>query len=988
MGLLKINTVLIAAILLFSPFSAIAASVIDYNLEVSVDVPNAGLSGLSRIAVKAGQELLFNKGDLKINYIKLNGRQMAVHENDRTFKITTDKDGLIEISYRGAFSDTHGAAQNSIGREGIFLGNLWYPEVRGLSRFTLKAVLPKGYEAVSEAEAIKKTEKGDHAEFAFDFPYPVNSINLTASDRFNVVKDKFRHVDIYAYFFREDLHLAQTYIDFTKKYLDLYEGLIGEFPYRRFSIVENFLPTGYSMPTFTLLGSAVVRLPFIVETSLGHEILHQWFGNLVYVDYEKGNWAEGLTTYLADHLYEEQKNKGWAYRKQILTDYKSYITAENEFPLKDFMGRVDSSTRVIGYGKTAMVFHMLKKMGGEEAFFNALKSLLKKRPFSPASWDDLKESFEMFYGRDLSWFFDQWVYGTGLPEISIDGLKTDQSGSGHKLHFTVSQKEKAYRFTLPLTVYTGNDTVKKSLDIDKVKNSFEFSFPERPDRIVFDEDYDVARKLDRQELAPVLARLLGDKCLIIAMPRENAGIYTSIMEIFASNNPVIKDERDIKNSDIMSSSVIIFGSDNPLTDRIFGKVSSEDAGFSFTVKVNPLNPEKVIGIINGKSKMEADAASRKILHYGQYSKLLFENGRNLVRKIEQTGRGITMDTYEDTPAVDISSIKMLPEVIDRVGDKKIVYVGEAHNMFAHHFVQLDVIRGIYRKNKKLAIGMEMFQRPFQQVLDSFIAGEMDEADFLKKSEYFKRWGFDYNLYKPVLDFAKSEKIPVVALNLKREIIEKVSREGLDSLGPEERNDIPPQMDFSDNTYRERLKNIFKQHKGAEEKNFDYFYQAQLLWDETMSLSIDEFLGKNPGYQMVVLAGNGHLEYGSGIPLRTFRRNGSSYAIILPDSEVAMGIADYVIFPRPVEGMTAPKLMVSISEEKEGIRINGFSENSVSEKAGLRTGDIILSIDEKAMKGIDDLKIYLLNKKTGDTVKVEVLRKEGDEKKKMVFDVVL
>ncbi len=989
------NTIFILIAFSFFPSGIKAFSATKYNLDVSINVSTSEITGIARIDADAGKELLLVKNEtLAINYIKLYDKPIAFNEDDRTLRIVPDQNGILEISYKAYFRDDHeplenaGTGGNVIDSRGVSLTNAWYPEVEGLHYYSLKVTLPKGYEAVSEAEEIKNIKKGNATELYFDFQHPLDSINFIASDKYSVKKATYNDIEVFAYFFTEDAYLANSYIEFTKKYLQLYEGLLGKFPYKRFSVVENFLPTGYSFPTFTLLGNTIVRLPFIVETSLGHEILHQWFGNYVYVDYEKGNWAEGLTTYLADHLYEEQKNKGWEYRKQILTDYKSYITAENEFPVKDFRGRVDSSTRVIGYGKTAMVFHMLKKMGGEKAFFDALKDVVKKNPFRTASWDELKESFEIFYGQDLTWFFEQWVDGAGLPEISIDDLNENLYGIDNKLKFSVSQKGKVYRLTLPMTVYIRNDSVTKYLAVDKEKNSFEFSFPEKPGRIVFDEDYDVVRELDPQEFAPVIARLLGDKCLLIAMPRENAEIYSSIIEEFESNKPVKMDEGDIKTSDIKLTSLIIFGSGNPLTGRIFGKVPSEDSGFSFIVKENPLNPQKVIGIINGKSKTEVDAASGKIAHYGKYSKLLFENSRNIDKKIEQSGRGIIMDLQEDAPAVDISTITKLSKIIDSIGDKKIVYVGEIHDLFAHHAVQIDVIRGIYRKNKKIAIGMEMFQRPFQEILDSFTSGEMDEAEFLKKSEYFKRWGFDYHLYKPILDFAKKEKVPVVALNLKREIIEKVSHGGLDSLSDEEKNEIPPDMDLSDNNYRERLNKIFDQHKNSEEKTFDFFYQAQLLWDETMSQSIDEFLIKNPDYQIVVLAGRGHIEYGSGIPRRTFRRNGKNYAIVLIDAEVENGIADYVIFPKTVEGITSPKLMVLLSDEKEGLKINGFSENSVSEKAGVKTGDIILSLDGKEMKSIDDIKIHLLYKQTGETVKIEILRKDKDEGKKIILDVVL
>jgi len=138
------------------------------------------------------------------------------------------------------------------------------------------------------------------------FPNPLNEITLAAG-KYTEFKDSFNGIGIYAYFFPEDVNLVKAYLENAKRYLKLYNALICKFPYRRFSIVENFYPTGYSRPTYTLLGQQVVRLPFIPRTSLGHEILHQWFGNLVYVDYQRGNWAEGLTTFFADHLYEEEK---------------------------------------------------------------------------------------------------------------------------------------------------------------------------------------------------------------------------------------------------------------------------------------------------------------------------------------------------------------------------------------------------------------------------------------------------------------------------------------------------------------------------------------------------------------------------------------------------------------------------------------------------------------------------------------------------------
>ncbi len=183
-------------------------------------------------------------------------------------------------------------------------------------------------------------------------------------------------------------------------------------------MVENILPTGYGMPTFTLLGRQVLKLPFIPETSLGHEILHSWFGNSVYIDYEKGNWAEGLTSYLADHYYAELEGKGWQYRKKIIEDYESYVHEDNEISVRDFIGGGDKALRAVGYGKVAMIFHMLKTRIGEQAFQQGLELMVQEQRFRLTSWQDIEAIFSRIAQEDLSGFFDFWLDSKGTMEVN------------------------------------------------------------------------------------------------------------------------------------------------------------------------------------------------------------------------------------------------------------------------------------------------------------------------------------------------------------------------------------------------------------------------------------------------------------------------------------------------------------------------------------------------------------------------------------------
>ena len=390
--------------------------------------------------------------------------------------------------------------------------------------------------------------------------------------------------------------------------------------------------------------------------------------------------------------------------------------------------------------------------------------------------------------------------------------------------------------------------------------------------------------------------------------------------------------------------------------------------------------------------MTAQASSEilsALLEHGICSTLSIDAKGQVTQTTLPSEQGIVMDLREEATAIDVSALKTLSNVIEGVSGKKIVYVGEYHDRFAHHNVELQIIRGLFRKDPKIAVGMEMFQRPFQKTLDEYIGGSIDEREFLNKTEYFKRWGFDYNLYKPILDYARAEKIPVIALNLSREITDTVAKTGMDSLTGDERKDVPDQMDFSDTEYRDRLKEVFGQHGSSSERNFDFFYEAQVLWDEGMARSIDEYLRKEPDRRMIVVAGLGHLAYGSGVPKRTFRRNGYAYATVLSDVAIDRDIADYVVFPQPLEGVTSPKIMAALKESGGRVGIADLPEGSVSKKAGIKVGDIVMSIDNAPVRTVDDIKIALFYKKRDETVRIKVLRKRfllGDAE--MEFDVKL
>ena len=226
---------------------------------------------------------------------------------------------------------------------------------------------------------------------------------------------------------------------------------------------------------------------------------------------------------------------------------------------------------------------------------------------------------------------------------------------------------------------------------------------------------------------------------------------------------------------------------------------------------------------------------------------------------------------------------------------RIIYIGEKHTNVAHHRIQLEVIQALFKKHPNLAVGMEMFDHTYQDVLDLWSAGELDQKDFLKKSHWYANWRFDFSLYREILEFIKENHIRLVALNIPSHIPPKIREGGIDNLRVDEKEHLPLQIDTSKTAHREYLQNVFDNHKHhfRGEVEFENFYAAQSVWEDAMAEMISQHLKDDV---MVVLAGNGHIQFKYGIPDRAFSRTGEPFRTIYlaqVGEVVELDIADYI-----------------------------------------------------------------------------------------------
>jgi uncharacterized iron-regulated protein len=339
---------------------------------------------------------------------------------------------------------------------------------------------------------------------------------------------------------------------------------------------------------------------------------------------------------------------------------------------------------------------------------------------------------------------------------------------------------------------------------------------------------------------------------------------------------------------------------------------------------------------------------------------------------------LQLDTedMQATPALDLNALSDLDTIVDGLGEQRVVFVGEQHDRYEHHLTQLEIIRRLHQRHAQLAIGMEAFQQPFQSHLDAYVAGELSEQELLRDSEYYARWRFDFRLYAPILRYAREHRLPVVALNLPEEITRQVGRGGIESLSEQDRARIPADIDRSDTEYEQRLSEVFDNHPRHNGQSFDHFLEVQLLWDEGMAQRAAEYLQAHPEQRMVVLAGSGHLAYGGGIPQRLLRRLPVNSAIVLNgwQGSIEAGLADFLLFPEPRALPPAGKLGAVLDDRDDGLRVSACQPDSPCAAAGLKSGDRLLSIDDRAIAGMADLRLAMWDKTPGDRVRLEISRK--------------
>jgi aminopeptidase N len=449
-------------------------------------------------------------------------------------------DGRVTLVwiYRGTIDDppkeprhlrfvTPSETAGHIGPEGVYLSSesQWYPDIEGsLSAYRLTALVPQGWSVVTQGKKTEETTDGEHVSSTWVVSDRSEALTLVAN-RFAIKSRAWKSrngqsIELATYFFPDNAGLADEYLDATSNYLDVYIPILGEFPFEKFAVVENFFASGLGMPSFTLLGSGSIKRHYVQPYALGHEIVHSWIGNSVFNRADQPNWVEGLTTYLANYYWHEwthDDRQAMEQRRLMLQGYSVHVPPDQDYPVAAFVRKRDERDNAIGYHKSAFVFHLLRREIGDEAFWRGLKTFVSRYRNRNADWENIEAVFAEESRRDLGWFFEQWVKRGGSPSLSFGEaaayrVNGTEGGDAWRLTVHIQQGGRPFRMAVPVTIVMkhGAETRWVSLGLSS-EHMAEFTVQDQPLLVQLDPEWMVFRRLARAQLPPMLNGYVTDR---------------------------------------------------------------------------------------------------------------------------------------------------------------------------------------------------------------------------------------------------------------------------------------------------------------------------------------------------------------------------------------------------------------------------------------------------------------------------------------------
>ena len=646
----------LATVALIATGTAVAAPA-RFDFTITIDPVARTLLGEGSIALPPGQATTLSLASgFVAETMQLEGRTLPLGTaaDRQTWRVDAGTDArVVSVRWSGTLAaldatmqhrDTLGDLRPASSAGGTFLPATtnWHPMIDAMpASYRVTLLLPPGQRGLVPGRLLSETDDAAGYRAVFEFAQVIDGIDLMAGpyriDERTVQLAGDRSVRLRTYFTQALADLAPGYLDSVAGYLAQYDDRIGAYPYTEFSVVSSPTPTGFGMPTLTYLGADVLRLPFIRTTSLGHEVLHNWWGNGVFPDYGSGNWSEGLTTFMADYEFKRREGEAPARAMRLawLRDF-SALPAAGDTPLAAFTSRTHGASQIVGYNKAAMVFSMLRDLIGEAAFDQGLRTFWSAQRFRVASWDDLRHAFEQASNRDLAPFFTQWIQRPGAPVLRIAEAWREPTGNSWRVQLRIAQPLPSFAVSAPVRIRTEIGEQMQSVDVRGPATTATLTVDARPLEIALDPDTRVMRRLAPGEAPPILRDVMVNArtALAILDPDPAYGEAARQLADAITDQPPKPIRPD---DDVPTSPLIVIGTAAQIAAWI------EQHGLAPIDATLPQRGSARVWLARGREASIAfieagDAATLKSLmralpHYGGQSWLVFENGRAVERGV-------------------------------------------------------------------------------------------------------------------------------------------------------------------------------------------------------------------------------------------------------------------------------------------------------------------------------------------------------------------
>jgi aminopeptidase N len=624
-------------------------------------------------------------------------QQVTVHLPPDTTEFMITYNGVIndQVSPEKALAHIRGDFTSGIiSPDGIYLSSEtgWYPDtLNSMAQFEIVVFMPYGFTAVTQGDLLDRSDglptgqqNSTQSMSHWKSTTPTDGFIMVAN-KFFVTSHEIDGIKCSTYFFQDDPAMAKSFLDKLGEYIPAYQKLLGKYPYSRFDVVENFFSTGYGMPGFTLMGSGALRMPFATaEGSLAHELVHNYWGNGVFVDWDKGNWCEGLTTFSTNYYWNiisGKPEKAEDSRYLAMMRYSITVPVDKEYPIRQFRTKTTSIDDSIGYEKTCAFFIMLEQMLGDDTFFTCLRTFAADNMGKRAGWSDIEAAFEKVSGRELSGYFSTWLDKKGTPELKLEVKHATAEKEGMNiLSMQVSQTGDPFFVHVPLLINTNRDDMNASVDIGNDPADLTMTMTEIPLSVTLDPHYYLFRRFPREEIPSCMNLTLGADHILVILP---SGGETDMVETMTMGrggpsksqisvkdlmkqladtiteempNAIAKYDNEVTDADVQNASILCLGSPgyNSYTARlaqdsqvlklgpsVFSVQGVEYTGESqalLTSIRNPFNPNYDVTFYLGNSP-QAMARAALIFHYGWDSYLIFEKGTAGQRGRWDMGKG-------------------------------------------------------------------------------------------------------------------------------------------------------------------------------------------------------------------------------------------------------------------------------------------------------------------------------------------------------------